>query len=312
MPTLQQGLQAAIAGAQGENPFVKAKSEEKLAKLKQYLQDKSDQQKVERDIESVRRIRGDKELYQPGESLKAGEISIGSDPTAHLMQANQRGEAAAIKQAQDLYSKAVPDLRKKMTAINEGLDAVNNPNDPGALGKARTAILSSMGMNRYNENEAKAILPPNMYSTASGLFNMGGDDSNPLSDVQKKATNSFFTGQLDNIRQQHSASKQSAINAAMSSPFATQMTSQRLANLGQPEEEYLGKIATKFSNTPQTKGLDLTGQVPQQTIGQKLMNYLKPQAPSSNTPMFDFDAEDRRRAASKVQQSAQQPQGQGQ
>lgn len=299
--TRQQGLQALLSGAQGSNPYAEGSEQRKTEQLRALLAPKTEAAKKkaanEADIEAMQDPRLQDQLHNGG-SVKVGDVTVGADPYAHMIGKQQSGDAAARMQAQKIYNSGLPKIQAVAQAAREGLDSVNDPQNIGSLGQARTLMLKSMGMNRYNEQEAKAVLPPTLFSYASSLFNQGGDDSSPLNAAQRSNINQFFKGQLDNANTQHSMLKQNAMGVYTSSPYMTQQGMQAMSGLGAPMEASFQQAQTKYKDVPVTQGPDLTSK-PTPSLFDKLRGFLSGagSAPAQSAPQatqapggFDPDA----------------------
>lgn len=293
------------AGASGPNQFVERDTElakqDKDAALKKYLQAQEPVvagQKQTAQNESNLKTLEDPRLQDQvnnGGMAKVGDLTVGADPYAHMMGRQQNGDASARMAANKAYNSGLPKIQQVAQAASEGLDAVNDPQNIGSLGQARTLMLKAMGMNRYNEQEAKAVLPPTLYSYASNLFNQGGADNSPLNDVQRSNVNQFFKGQLDTAASQHKMLKQNAMNMYTSSPFASQAGMQAMSGMGAPIDDMFTQAASKYKQVPQTKGPDLSGQ-PQPGVLDKLKSFFgggqsapaaqTQQAPQANDPGY--------------------------
>ncbi len=264
------------AGAQGENPYIKGAQAEKMANLQAYLEPlTAGKKQAAQNAENLRTLNSPdmQAQLQQGGSAKAGDLSIGADPYAHVQQGQIKGEAQAIAAANKQYNSGLPKIQQVIQAAGEGLDATNDPTNPGSLGQARTLMLKAMGMNRYNEQEAKAVLPPTLMGSVSALFNQAGGDQTPLNEVQRKNINQFFQTQLGQAAQQHQALKSNAMNAAMSSPYANpNSTPQHLQGLGAPIDQMLEATKKKFQSIPTTQGPNLTAQ-PNPTVVDRLKSY---------------------------------------
>lgn len=329
MPLTQKDL-AQVLGS--NNTLIGSEEEsEAKQKLMQYLKGtigakgkyqpgvEAEQQNLEDDRDQERIMKLRKALGKNGEDsdvgIKAGKLSITHGPNPGAADsANKRGEAHAIDQALNTYKSGKSKLDKPMQAAIEGLNSVNDPENTGSLGQARTLMLSSMGMNRYNENEAKAVLPPAIHGMVASLMNSVGGDESPLNETQKKVVNQFFKSRLESVKRQHDSLKQDSLNAASSSPFSTPSTSSRLSGLGKSMDDALEEAQQKYSNLQTTKGPDLSGATPPSIVS-KLASMLNPKAAVAPTtavpptPKYDFNAEDKRRAAAKVSLGAKQEPG---
>lgn len=229
-----------------------------------------------------------------GRSVKVGDISAGQDPTIKMVMTNLKGQQSAVKHSLDTYQKGLPDLQKRYQASVEGMEAANDPKQMGSVGQARTLMLKAMGMNRYNDNEAAAVLPPTLHSLASTVFNKFGDDSNPLNQQQKAAINQFFQGHLSHIKDSHEQLKQNALTSYQLDPYYDPSKESAIKEkLGKPFDKSLGEATSRFQNVPNTGAPQVPTGQPEPGIMDKLKSYLtgakQQQAPSAPAG-FDPDA----------------------
>lgn len=249
---------------------VQGQQEEKLAKLRSYLSGQEAQTKADVDIGSLKRLQQE---APDGASVKVGEASVGVDPYAKMMMMQQQSGAKAVKGALDYYNKNAVKLHDRVTAAEEGLSVTNDPNNIGSTGQARTLMIKAMGMNRYNEAEAQAVLPPTMYSQFSGFLNKAGDETNPLNDAQRQSINAFFKHTLNQTQQQHEILKSNAISDYQMTPGADPQRAGMLQQqLGAPLDAHMKGIAEKYKQaqgTPQSQG-----QPPTPGIADRLRSFL--------------------------------------
>lgn len=257
-------------------------------------------------------------LLNQGGSARVADLSAGGDPYAHAAQANMKGEASAIAQAQKTYNAGLPKIQQVGSAAAEGLEASNDPSNMGSLGQARTLMLKAMGMNRYNEQEAKAVLPQSLQGLASNIFNMAGGDETPLNEAQRKNINQFFRGQLQSAQQQHESLKQNSLNVAMSSPFATPNTAVHLQGLGSAADNMFKQAQEKYSGVPATQGANLTAQ-PNPSVLDRLKGLFSPSpktqaaaTPNQTQETDPIAAELAKRAKGALNTPQQNPPQQGQ
>lgn len=196
-------------------------------------------------------------------NVKIGDIDVSQteeNPLKYMSRSQQAGNKA-LSHAYDIYAKGVPDIMKSSSAAEEGLNALNDPTQSGSLGIVRSQMLRSMGMNRYNDNEAKATMPPNLYQYAKTLFNgvsswdgdtsKAPDDVNPMSAQQKQAANSFFRGALQVSLQKHQVFKSMALDSYRNSGyFDPDRAKQFQATVGQDLDQHLQSIMAPKPGTP--------------------------------------------------------------
>lgn len=231
------------------------------AALRQYLQAKEPEIAGQKqaaqnsaNMDTLESPRLDKFLNDNG-SVKVGDISVGADPMARALLASDKGEENARQKAIANYNKSLPKLQATFQAANEGIQFVNDPRNPGSLGQARTLALKAMGMNRYNENEAAAVVPPALQGTISQLFNQAGGDLNPLNPAQRAALNQFFKQQLHTTKKQHDLLKQASLETYDSSRYAGAVGHQQLSNrLGGGFNQALEDADKQNAQLPATSG----------------------------------------------------------
>jgi hypothetical protein len=152
-------------------------------------------------------------------SAKIGDVQYSDAETDPYVRMRQ-GENDASKQFTKIYNQGLPKIQQAVSAAGEGLKSIDDPAQMGSVGQARTLMLKTMGMSRYNEKEAAATLPPTLLQYAHQLFNTVGDDANPIQPNQKEAVRHFFQSALDTSKQQHDMLYQNAVNAYNISPYA--------------------------------------------------------------------------------------------
>ncbi len=193
-------------------------------------------------------------LVPEGGSASVEGTSVGADPYAKLMGKQMQGGAHAIEAAQKTYNSGLQKIMPAAQAASEGMQLMSDPKNTGSLGQARTLMLKAMGMNRYNEQEAKAVLPPSLQGTVSQIFNSAGGDETPLNDSQKRSVATFFKGQLDQAKQAHETLKANSLNMYQQSPyFDAARGSQLQGSLGAPVDSVLKSALDKYSGMPDTR-----------------------------------------------------------
>ena len=232
-----------LAANQQEASLQNANSGQQAA-LQAYLQGQGQQQKAALDLATAKKAI---DMAPEGASVKAGEVSVGQDPYSRMMIMQQNMGIKAVKGATDYYNKNVGKLQQQAQAAEQGLASVNDPSNMGSLGQARTLMLKSMGMSRYNDNEAKAVLPPTIYSTISGFLNQAGGENNPLNAQQAQVVNTFFKHTLNAVQQQHEMLKNSALTEYQMQPGADPQRAQALqGQMGKPFDAYLSQLGQKY------------------------------------------------------------------
>lgn len=196
-----------------------------------------------------------------GGMAKVGDLTVGADPYAHMIAAGEKGEEAARQKAIQNYNKSLPKLQQQFQAANEGLSFVNDPKNIGSVGQAKTLMLKAMGMNRFNEDEARAVLPSTLHQAVSTFFNSGGGDNNPMDANQQAMVNQFFRSQIHNVKQQHDLLRQSSLDTYDSSRYAAPTGHQTLQNkLGGGFSQALDSADKQYSQVPATQGPSLSNQ----------------------------------------------------
>lgn len=285
MPLMNELTKAYLQQA-GEN-----KRSGEADRLKQFLQGQQEQSKLGQikaqsaadvateqgksasDLQGLKNLR-DAGLGADTTSAQVGGTHIGMDPTAKLAVGDRKGEEAAYQKAQHVYMSGLPKLQQTAQAASEGLDFTNDPKNIGSLGQARTLMLKSMGMNRYNENEAKAVLPPTLYGAVANVFNAAGGDAAPLTENQRQNINQFFKTQLDGVKSQHDMLKQNALQNYSGSTYSNPQRAQMLGQtMGAPMESALSKSTSRYQAVPQTQGPNLTP-TPNPGMVDKLKDFL--------------------------------------
>jgi hypothetical protein len=242
-----------------------------------------------------------------GAQIKAGDLSTGVDPMAHMMMQNQKGSASALMAAQKTYMSGLPKIQDQANAAGELMDLANDPKNQGSLGQARTMMLKSMGMNRYNSDEAKSVLGGNLGSTADQLFNAGsGGDNNPLTDSQKQMVNQFAQTMLSTAKQKHDQLKANANQVYGISQYADPAKVQQLQqSLGSPMDSQFAANTKKYQNLPTTQQ-GANGAAPQPTgLAGYLQSILGKSAPAPQTapaaaPTMSFEEFQAARKAGKI------------
>lgn len=239
-------------------------------------------------------------------NAKIGDVDISQtddNPLKYMFQASQKGNHA-LTHAYDTYAKGVPDLQKKFQASSEGLDAINDPSQIGAVGVVRSNMLRAMGMSRYNDAEASKSLPPSLYSQIKPLFSSvkgalegwSGDpnaakdngDMNPMDPTQKAAASSFFRGNLQNLKGQHQMLKQTGMGSYQSSGyFDPDKAKQLQGSMGTELDAAIDKRLAPPPGTPpsnQQSPLAPPPQTPSMLDKLKGMFGAKPAQPQQSQP----------------------------
>jgi hypothetical protein len=125
-------------------------------------------------------------------TAKLGDASFGDseavDPALKMMAGNQKQDLAAGGKAVAIYNRLVPKLQEQHAKLEEGLSAVNDPNQIGSVGAAKSFLISgAAAMNRYNQTEGDALVPPSIVNKMQEMANSFGDDANPLTPQQRQS-----------------------------------------------------------------------------------------------------------------------------
>lgn len=239
----EQGLKAFLAGTEGENPYAKAAIQNKAQAT------------------SIERLKGMMENAPEGSGAavtpEGASYTRGINPLA-LQNKQVQGDSQARSAAGKAYMSGLPKIQDIATAASEGLDLSNDPQNIGSIGQARTLMLKAMGMKRYNEQEAKAVLPSSLQGHVATIFNSAGADIDPLNEVQRSSINQFFKGQLDNAAIQHKQLKQNAMGLYTRSPYASESGLQEMGKMGAETEQAMAQAASKYKDISHTKGPNLT------------------------------------------------------
>lgn len=300
-----------IASQPGVNELYRALAEKKLSaqqadqqqtleKLKNFLQGQSQQQSLERLQQFMPKDENGNPTVPEGAGMaltpEGASFSKGIN-YAGMAQKDKQGDAAARMKANTIYNSGLPKIQQAVSAASEGLDQINDPENPMSKGMFLGAVTRSLGLSRFpNAEEAKQILPPSLQSYYSTILNGVGDNENPLTGAYKNSANQFFKGILDTAAINHKMLKQNATGAYTSSPYANDAGMQALSGLGGGMDAALAQAASKYHDISTTRGPNLSAQPPQGSVD-KLRSYLgfgggSPSAPSpqsGNTPQGGFD-----------------------
>jgi hypothetical protein len=190
------------------------------------------------------------------------------------LMAQQKQGINATKGAIDYYNKGASKLQDKAASAEEGLAATNDPNNIGSLGQARSLAIRALGMNRYNEAEAQAVLPPTLYSSISKVFNSAGDENSPMNSAQQQAMNTLFKHSLNSVQQQHDMLRSNAVSEYELHPAADPTKAQQLQqSLGSQFDSHLKQVAQKYSQSAAPATPQSAGQPAQPSALQRLGSY---------------------------------------
>lgn len=210
-----------------------------------------------------------------GAQIHAGDLSTGVDPYARMVLQNQKQGASAIQSAQKQYMSGLPKIQQQLSASQELSDVANDPKNVGSIGQARTLMLKSMGMSRYNEQEAKAVMPPSLQSAVTGMFNQAGGDDTPLNAAQQRAINTFSQHMAANANNSHEQLKQNVMTGYQMSPYYDPSRGQQMQQqLGQPFSQAYGDFTKKSQQVSNSATPPAQQPAPQGSVD-KLYNLIR-------------------------------------
>lgn len=288
------------------------------------LQNQKELAKQAEEQRNIDRINEFMKGAKPGEvrQAKFGDIEqkIGEDNPQKYVQHQTQMTNAASGKAYKGFADSLTKLRSSVDSAGEGLQAINDPKQGGSLGIARSNMLRTMGMNRYNENEAKATLPPNLLQQAQQIFagaTNGWDgkevrdvsDSNPMTPEQKAATENFFKSHIAHALKTHDQLKNQAQGSLQASGVADPVIQ---ANLNDAMDkagfkDYAtslltpkpGSIPSNYNSPPAGSGTQSAPQQQGMIDKLKSMFGVKPQPQSPQSPMT-FEEFKAKRASGEI------------
>ncbi len=211
----------------------------------------------QRNMDMAKQIVDDNAKAGRSVNARVGDVDISQkeeSPLKYLMQSQQRG-GKALSHAYDTYMKAFPDVQKRGQAVSEGLEAINDPQQIGSIGQAKTLMIKNLGMNRYNQQEGNALVPNTAASVIHQIFNTVGAETNPLSDTQRQALNSVFQNSLQLTKKQHEMAKKNALGSYMNSgAYDPAQGEQFKSQVGADFDKQLGEVEEKYKKVPVTQG----------------------------------------------------------
>lgn len=224
-----------------------------------------------------------------GAGVHMGDVSIQTDPYAKQQQHQTDQEAKASKAAFDSYSKQTGKLPQVINSVNEIMDQLKDPNgiSPGII---KTKMISALGMNRYNAQEAAALLPPTAREKLEGLLTFTGMQSQPITpgSPSHQALQKFSQDLLNSAQSAHNQAKQSAIGMYSSNPYASPARSEMLKQtIGKPTEDMINDTRSKFQmqQAPQP-GTPVPQAAPKSILDRLKAAYeagTQPSTPQANT-----------------------------
>ena len=329
---LLKSMSAAYSGGQEQAKAAQqAQQETTLAKLKSYLSGESAKQQADLDVSTLQHMK-DTGLAEPGGGAKYGNAAYQSDPYA-----KNAGLAAtqAGKFGHELDKAATP-IEQSIAASRDTLDNLDLHSTTGD-GAAFINEAKVLGGTTRGIGQLMAVLKPERQSLINqwgGLQNYANSGTmSRLSDDERKAMYGLVQARTAHNADLASdgASHLSALGAQIAPLADTNgLLQNRLGSInkniasitsrkyvpainadGSPDtQQGSGTLATRLHDKVAQAPSALRNFFSQLTSGGS--SNAAPQAPGQQAPQqppqFDFDAEDRRRAASKVQQNAQAPQ----
>lgn len=258
------------------------------------MQKKSDLGKEEQERNLGLAQRGIEDNAKAGRNLsyKVGDVDIKQQedsPLKYLMHSQQAG-AHAQSHAYDTYMKAFPEVQKRAQSSMEGLEAINDPNQIGSVGQAKTLMIKNLGMNRYNEQEGNALVPKQLSQVIHGIYNGTFGDDNPLTDTQRQALNTVFQGGLSIAKKQHEMAKNNAVGSLVHSGIADPNTIQQFkSSIGSDFDKQLNDITDKYKAVPTTSGYQpgAAAKQPVSMIDKLRSLFGNQQSPAAQAPQSD-------------------------
>jgi len=246
---------------------------------------RQNQQKADLDVDKANREQQNslatlKQLQNEapdGASVRVGDLSSGVDPYVAAQRKMMQGGASAIQSAVKAYQSGVPKIQDALGSAFEGLQAVNDPNNRMARGQAKTLMLKSLGMNRFNEQEAKSLLPNSIYGSIANIGNAADNDATPLTQNEQSALNSAFMTAANTAHDKHQQLVQNVTNGYAMNPFADPSRESQLANIGAPIENSFQQKMSVFKKAPTNPTFTGGGTPTQpQSLVDKLTSFFRP------------------------------------
>lgn len=213
-----------------------------------------------------------------GGTVKVGGVSVGEKEFNPYQQQAQAGknEEGAYQKAYSTYNKGIGKLPSAIGKIAEGMSAVNDPNQVGSAGAAKSMLISGVAqMNRYNQDEGRDLVPSTWLQKATQYANQLGDDKNPLTPTQKASINSLLAEGLQGLQQQHEAIKQNALGQYTGSRYSDPNRAKMLQDsLGKPIDNQISSTMEKNKPIPVNPSIQSGGTpTPQPSMLDKLKSY---------------------------------------
>lgn len=234
--------------------------------VKGYAQRGAQQQQSDLDSQGLQQLLGIKaqeEAKHPGSqvSLRMGNAAAESNPSPGYgldkfrLQAGNKA-VGDVLQSYDVNSRP---LLKQVEALNSLKDVISN-NNQMTVGLAQTAMLSALGMNRYNENEAKNQIQPSLAARMNRWMSAAtGEDKATLTDSQVKDLRDFISQKSDSLLRANDTIKKQAIERFRQSRFYDPSQEERLqSGLGQAISSQLSEIKKFPDSSKQPLGASLS------------------------------------------------------
>lgn len=192
----------------------------------------------------------------PGSAVSTDRTSINPMPSIKQAQQANQVETQALNKAYGLYNSGAKGLSGKLDTLEEATNVLSKPNQM-TLGTMRSLVLRASGLNRFNDEEAKNLVPPTAQGAFSRIGSWAGGDSQSVTPSQIKDASEFFNGVANSVKTNHEALKQQALQQYSSMPGANPNRLQDVAQVGKPVDDRLANVTkslSSFQESPQTMG----------------------------------------------------------
>lgn len=217
------------------NEAAKAQNAQKLEKYKAVLGEEA----IKRNLGTVKETLNSGDLPEgSGMSLDAdGKVAVtrGVNPVGLAAQG-----AKAYTGAINFYNQKLPDEEKKLTAAERLYGAISDPANPITAGTARSLLLNIHGMNRFNEEEANAMVGPTMANQLKKAMTfLGSNEGATLNDAQRAGIVEILNDSVGSVKSQHDMYKKQAQETYRMHPYATPEGMNTLQSIGGPMDKRL-------------------------------------------------------------------------
>lgn len=281
--------------AQQEQPF-------KLAQQKAQL----GQQEQQRNLDIAKQFIEENTKQGRNMGIKVGDVDIKQqeeNPLKYLLHSQQSGNKA-LQHAYDMYAHGQPKIQERLGAISEGLDAANDPQQINSIGAAKTLLIKSLGMNRYNQQEGNQLVPPQLGSTIHQIYNALGGEMNPLTASQRDAVVKTLRNGLQATKASHQNLKGMALGSYKTSGYYDPNSASNLQSMmGQEVDKSIDELDKKYSQpvNQMPTGSGVPQQPPSMIDRLKGMFGGSQSAPTpSSQPPMSFDEFKKRKAAGQL------------